>query len=185
MNLLGLCATKRSGKDTFADYLCENYGYVKYSFAGPLKKACAEIFMLSEEQVDGIHKETIDDRWDVSARTIFQKVGTEMFRDKLSDIIPEMYKIQQNFWVYRFKLWYANFLKQNPNGKVVVSDVRFENEVDVIRELNGSLIKINRNTHLTDNHASEQYIQMVNADIELENNSDLKSYYKKIDKLFQ
>ena len=95
VKLIGLSGQKRVGKDTLADYLCSNHGFTKYSFAGPLKKACQEIFMLTDEQTEGIDKETMDDRWGVSARTIFQKVGTELFREKLSQVIPEMKSIEE------------------------------------------------------------------------------------------
>lgn len=185
VKLIGLSGQKRVGKDTFADYLCSNYGFTKYAFAGPLKKACQEIFLLSEQQVDGIHKETMDNRWGVSARKIFQKVGTELFREKLSEVIPEMESIEHNFWIYRFQLWYEDFKKNNPEGKVIVSDVRFPNEAKIINKLCGKIIKIHRNTGLNkDNHASEKNVELIETDIILVNNNNIKEYYKKIDKLF-
>ena len=183
MNLIGLVAKKRSGKDTCADYLCKYHGYTKYAFAGPLKKACAEIFMLSEEQVEGVDKETMDERWGVSARTIFQKVGTEMFRQRLADVMPEMESIKNNFWIYRFQMWYSNFKKTNPNGKVVVSDVRFPNEAEIVRTLGGTVVKVYRDTGMeTDEHLSEKNIDLISGDIDIENNADLETYYKNIEK---
>ena len=185
VNLIGLSGQKRTGKDTLADYLCSNYGFTKYSFAGPLKKACQEIFMLSDEQTEGNDKEIMDNRWGVSARTIFQKVGTELFREKLSQVMPEMKSIEDNFWIYRFELWYEDFKKKNPGAKVIVSDARFPNEAKKINDLGGKMIKVSRDTGLnTDNHSSEKNVELIKTDIILKNNTNIQNYYKKIDKLF-
>ena len=127
-NIIGLCAKKRAGKDTLAYHLIENYGYVRYAFADPLKNACREIFLLNDEQMDGSLKETFDDRWGVSPRVLFQRIGTEMFREKLTNVFPEMETIANNLWVYRFEQWYKEQLKENPNLKVVITDCRFPNE---------------------------------------------------------
>jgi dephospho-CoA kinase len=185
VNLIGLSGQKRTGKDTLADYLCSNHGFTKYSFAGPLKKACQEIFMLTYEQTEGNNKEIMDNRWGVSARTIFQKVGTELFREKLSQVMPEMKSIEDNFWIYRFELWYEDFKKKNPEAKVIVSDARFPNEAKKINDLGGKMIKISRDTGLnTDNHASEKNVDLIKTDIIIENNNNIEEYYKKINKLF-
>ena len=186
MNLIALVAKKRSGKDTLADYLCENHGYTKYAFAGPLKKACAEIFMFDDSQVDGINKETPDPKWNgLSARTVFQIFGTEMFRQKLGDFFPELDNIKNNFWTYRFEMWYNNFKKNNPNGKVVVSDARFPNEAEIIRKLGGSVIKIHRDTGMAqDNHSSEKNIDLIKGDIEITNDGTIEEYFGKVEQIF-
>lgn len=184
MSLIGLCATKQSGKDTFADYLCENYGYVKYSFAGPLKKICAELFMLTDAQLNSKQKDRYDYRWKVTPRTLFQKIGSEIFRDTLPNVIPEL-NIKNNFWVRRFELWYHNYMNENPDGKIVVSDVRFTNEFNSIKNFNGVIIKINRDIKLYDEHVSEQNLKTISGDFEIENNLTLNRYYKNINELMK
>ncbi len=186
LNLIALVAKKRSGKDTLADYLCKNHGYTKYAFAGPLKKACAEIFMFDESQVDGVNKETPDKKWNgLSARKVFQIFGTEMFRQKLGDFFPELDGIKNNFWTYRFEMWYNNFKDKNPNGKVVVSDARFPNEAEIIKKLGGSVIKIKRDTGMAqDNHSSEKNIDLIKGDINITNNGTMEEYYNKVEHIF-
>ena len=182
-NLIGMCGRKRSGKDTAGDYLIEKYNYVQYSFAGPLKRACKEIFMFSDQQTEGNDKEMFDDRWNITARKVFQIFGTEMFRQKLGDFFPEMEHIKENFWIYRFQLWYAEQKQKNPNVKVVVTDVRFPNEAKIVQKLGGRVIKVNRDTGmLLDNHSSEKNIDLIQGDITLENNGTLEEYYIKVDK---
>jgi len=182
-NLIGFSGRKRSGKDTGGDYLIEKYSYVQYSFAGPLKRACKEIFMFTDEQTEGSDKEMFDDRWNITARKVFQIFGTEMFRQKLGDFFPEMEHIKENFWIYRFEMWYAEQIRKDPNVKVVVTDIRFPNEAAIVKKLGGRVIKVNRNTGmLLDGHASEKNIDLIEGDITIENNSTLEDYYKKVEK---
>jgi len=91
MTIIGLIGIKRSGKDTFADYIVEKYGYEKYSFAGPLKDACKIMFCLNNEQIDGNLKEVIDPRFGISPRHMFQFMGTEVMRELFPKISEKIY----------------------------------------------------------------------------------------------
>jgi len=182
-DLIGMCSRKRCGKDTAGNYLIEKYGYIQYAFAAPLKKACQEIFMFTDEQTEGHDKEKYDDRWNISARKVFQIFGTEMFRQKLGDFFPEMEHIKENFWIYRFEMWYAEQKRKNPNVKVVVTDIRFPNEAAIVKKLGGRVIKVNRNTGmLVDGHSSEKNIDLIKGDVIIENNGTLEEYYQKVEK---
>jgi len=185
-NLIGFSGKKRSGKDSAGLYLIEKYNYVQYSFAGPLKKACAEIFMFTDEQTGGDDKEMFDDRWNITARKVFQIFGTEMFRQKLGDFFPEMEHLKENFWIYRFEMWYTEQIRKNPNIKVVVTDIRFQNESIIVKKLGGIVIKVNRDTGmLLDGHSSEKNIDFIKADITIENNGTLEEYYTEIEKALE
>jgi len=48
--IIGITGKKRSGKDTVASCLVENYMFVKYSLADPIKEACKDIFGFSNNQ---------------------------------------------------------------------------------------------------------------------------------------
>jgi|ETNmetMinimDraft_8_1059916.scaffolds.fasta_scaffold13216_3 hypothetical protein len=182
-NLIGITGYKRSGKDTAGEYFIER-GYIKYAFAGPLKKACQEIFMFTDEQTEGKDKEKYDDRWNISARKVFQRFGTEIFRENLADFYPEMEKIKENFWTYRFKIWYENQLEINKDVKIVVTDVRFDNEANIIKELGGIIIKVKRkNKKNLDQHKSETSIEKIKCDYLVKNDSNIENYYKKLSKI--
>lgn len=181
--LLGLLAKKHSGKDTVADYLVDNYGFIKLSYATPLKKACGDIFGFTEEQLYGNKKEDIDPFWNISPRKIFQFVGTDLFRNQLSKIIPD---IGNDIWTKCIEKQYLDILKNNPNARVVVADNRFHNEVSTIHKLNGTVIKIQRNLNSTDNHSSEKGIDDINTyDMEIINNGSLQELYNKIDNIIR
>ena len=182
MPLIGLLAKKQHGKDTTADYMIEKYKYKKLSLASPLKEGCRFLFNFNDEQLYGNRKEEVDPFWGVTPRTIFQYLGTDIFRKDINKIIPG---IDENFWVNCMKNKYQNFTKENPDGRYVISDVRFQNEVDTVHELGGIVIKIERPDMLSnDSHESETNIDKIkNYDFLLDNGGTMDELYKKIDKL--
>jgi hypothetical protein len=143
--LIGFTGKAGSGKDTAASIF--NPRAVFLSFADPIKKSSKILFNLSDDQLtDRILKETVDNRWNISPREIFQKIGTNM---KLVHndvfIIGMKERIQQEI--------------NKGTEYIIITDARFENECKLIKELNGKIIKIIRNSSkLTSNtklHESE------------------------------
>lgn len=57
MNIIGISGLAGSGKDTIADHLVRNHGFVKIALADPLKRICREVFDFSEEQLWGPSEE--------------------------------------------------------------------------------------------------------------------------------
>ena len=178
--LIALIGKKRTGKDTFADYIVENYNFITNSFALPIKKACQIIFDFTDEQINTDLKEEIDPRWGISPRQSFQIIGTDVFRNYLPNNFEEFKHFRDEFWIKRLQIWYQN----NKDKNVIVSDVRFINENKAIKELGGILIKIeNKNINYIDNHESEKLIDDLPYDHIIHNDNTLNEYYKKIDKL--
>ena len=128
MKIVGICGKKRSGKDTAGEYLIEKYGYVRYAFADPVKEVCRAMFKFDDDQLFGDKKEVVDERWGITPREAFQKVGTDMCQYALHKIIPELLGTVRNrqFWTKHFELWIDEQKKKNPDIKVVITDVRFE-----------------------------------------------------------
>lgn len=180
MPLIGIIGEKRHGKDTIGDYLKEKLGYEKLSFAGPLKKITSELFDFSDEQINGDLKEVEDKRWGASPRRLLQVIGTELFRDGLGKHFPHL---KGQMWVLTTKNIILKKLKENPETNLVVTDCRFPNEVDMIRELSGKVIKVVRPGYAeTDLHSSELSIRNMNDyDKLITNNSTLEDLYKKVD----
>ncbi len=181
MMLIGLVGQKQVGKDTIANHLIKNYNYNKYSFADPLKEACKHIFRLTDEQLYK-DKEIPDPRWNnVTPRKLLQVVGTQLFREELINQIPELAELKNTTWIHNFELWY----KDNKDINIVIPDVRFGDEADIIKKNGGILIRVNRGEFNTkDLHKSEQELNDIKTDIIINNDSSLDDLHKKIDTLF-
>lgn len=175
--LFGLIGSKGAGKDETAKYLLQKYNFKQYAFATPLKNICKELFNLSDEQLHGSLKETIDPRWNTTPRIMFQKIGTEIFRRHLKNEIPEL--ACNNIWIKKFELWFEEHEQDN----CVVSDARFIDEISSIQERNGLIILIERDTHNQDNHVSEQIHKEYKPDYIIYNNGSIKDLHDQIDNL--
>jgi hypothetical protein len=176
MHLIGIHGKARCGKDTCAAYLVKYHGFIRQAFADPLKRAAQHIFGLTDEQTweDG-YKEVVIDYWGMSPRQMFQKLGTEAGRNVFG----------QGLWIRRWAKFYSEF---GDVANIVVPDVRFDNEADLIRGLGGKVILLtsSRGNNLDDSakaHASEAGIVVKPGDIPLANNSSYQSLYAKIDQV--
>ena len=175
--LIGLVGQKGVGKDTFADYLIQEYTFEKTHFADPLKESIRHIFDLNDDQLYGKDKETFDPRWNKTPRQLFQLFGTEIMRN----IMSPMLGLGNEIWVYRFKIWYENQTDKN----IVVADVRFPSEADEIRKLGGIIIRIDGNNESNDHHISEQLINEINVDYVVTNITSKEEYFSKIKQLVE
>lgn len=174
--IIGVAGKKFSGKDVVSTYLCNKYDFVNLSFARALKEGLKSIFDFSDQQLNGSKKEEIDIRWNVSPRYVMQVFGTEIMREEINRFIPS---IGNDFWIKRLL-----FDIEKTNKNIVISDVRYLNEIKKIKELGGMIIYINRPSIILNEynkHKSENNISEKDADFVLLNNSSFDSLYKKID----
>jgi hypothetical protein len=171
MRLIGLTGKANAGKDRFGEYLNRSLGYEIYSFAGPLKDACCQLFGWSRFQIDHDRefKEAIDPRWGFSPRHAMQKMGTEYGREMLRD----------DLWL----VMATNRLAELEKGMLVL-DVRFENEAAWIRDNGGLLIHIERpgNTKVL-SHVSENGVEFQDGDEVVVNSGSLDALLVKAQNL--
>jgi hypothetical protein len=179
--LIGIIGKKRSGKDTSGDYLVNDKNFTKYSFANPIKRGAMELFGFTEEQVFGDLKDVVDPEWGITPRTVLQIMGTEVFQYDIPRYIPELQSIGRGFWVKRFKQWY----QQNKQLDVVICDVRFQHEVDVILSMGGVVWRVERpSLNSVDEHASEKEMDLIQGVTTIvQNDGTLNDFYNKIDSL--
>jgi hypothetical protein len=174
--LIAFLGNKYVGKSSGGNYLVTKYDFVEDYFAYLLKKSAKLLFNLTDKQLYGTKqdKETIDTRYEMSSRQILQKFG-EMMKKEFGE----------NFWINSFKTRY----ERNYNDDVVVTDCRYKNEVNAIKDLEGYVIKINRDTDdgsKADTHVSETEInEIFNYDYLIENNGTLEEFYGKLDEVYK
>ena len=153
--LIGFSGKKGSGKSYFADYLVNNKLFIKLSFASPLKEITKILFNLSDEDVkDPIKKELINPKFNASPRELMQWLGTDIMREEFN----KKFNYSGSIWIDSVKDKVKTLLDNNKD--VVIDDVRFQNEVDMIHSLGGIVINLrndldNTLTNSTSTHSSE------------------------------
>lgn len=158
MIIIGLTGRAGCGKDTVADFLCEAHGFVKIALADPIREGAKAMFGLTDEQLHrrDLKEQPID--WiGHSPRHILQTLGTEYGRQYVSDDI----------WLRVAGQRIERIRRSAPCmhvSGIVISDIRFENEADWLRNLGGHLWFVRRPGHnplmgKEACHASERAIQ--------------------------
>ena len=177
--IIGFLGNKGSGKDTAGNYLVQHHNYKRYAFADPIKEISRHLFSLDDTQLYGGKKNIIDERWNLTPRTIFQRLGTEFGHYTIYNLFPELKKTvnTKQLWVTLFELW----LEKNKNEKIVITDVRFGHEIYIIKKYGGEIIKIiNPKVKNNDKHSSETELNTLNYDEKIINNKDLTHLFTQI-----
>ena len=152
--IIGLVGFIGSGKGTVGDILVREQGYHKFAFADALKDAVASMFLWPRGLLEGdsnasrAFRERVDVWWshkfgyEVTPRLILQKFGTEACREGIHD----------NIWIH--------ILEKKIQGydDVVISDVRFPNEIDFVRSAGGLIIRVKRGDDPTPDELSKMHI---------------------------
>lgn len=180
MKIIGFGHRAQSGKDSSGEYLVKEFGFRRVAFADPLKRAAMEIFGFTNAQCYGTKadKETIDPRCGFTPRYALQTLGEKMrviFGDEV--------------WV---KAAEAQIISTVPTkthdtvDRVVITDVRYENEAAMIRRNGGVVVRIDRPSlgPLTDTHPSETSMEGFEYDEVIVNDGTIQDLYAKVQKIF-
>jgi len=140
--IVGIAGFQGSGKDTIADYLCNIYGFKRDTFAATLKDAVAAVFGWDRELLEGRTKESrawreqVEPWWanrlnmpNLTPRLVLQLWGTEVARKAFHD----------DTWIASLE----NKLVKAHND-IVITDVRFPNEIQAVRNAGGTVIRVVR-----------------------------------------
>jgi dephospho-CoA kinase len=140
--IIGLCGNGQSGKDTLAVGLVKYYGFERHAFADPIRNmlyalnplVLTDAAAFNEGMLYPIRLKKLVDQygWEVAkqsneVRILLQRLGSEAGRDQLGE----------NVWVD------ALFNKaQAP--LIVITDVRFPNEAEAIKQRGGIIVRVER-----------------------------------------
>ena len=181
--IIGIVGFKQSGKDTFADWFVGSAGFQKYSFAKPLKQGVMNFFGWTDHQLnDPVLKEQVDEFWGISPRQALQWIGTDAMRVGLPGAYPQFQAITaNNIWVKRFERTVA----LEPETNWIIPDVRFQNEVDAIKEIGGTLVRIHRESAVPKHieHASEDVGLLKGIDVQIHNEGSILALHREAQEL--
>ena len=136
-SLVGFTGELGAGKDEAGRAVSMHLGHARFAFGDALKRMLQQGLGLTHEQVHGSQQQKAEpiDWLDglVTPRRMMQTLGTEWGRDL----------IHPDLWVLALRRELETHLI-NRRLNAVVTDVRFENEASMIRELGGVIIHVRR-----------------------------------------
>ena len=146
--IIGLCGGIGAGKDTVAASLVNELDYAQFSFARALKEAVATMFpWVPRCHFFGTQEE--------KAELLFMARGVEWTGRRLLEVIgtDHMRAIMPDIWVRAA----MEQVDRNPSTLWVVSDVRFPNEAEAIRQRGGVIWEVIRDSgpQETTGHSSD------------------------------
>jgi hypothetical protein len=150
--IIGLCGLIGSGKGTVSEHLMRKHDFIGVSFAEALKDAAACIFGWDRDMLEGslndsrYVREQPDEWWserlgfETSPRSMLQFMGTEVMRNNLH---PEIWVLATENRMFNMeKMFFELNVGKKPD--FVISDVRFPNEIAMIRRNGGKIWHVQR-----------------------------------------
>lgn len=175
--LIGITGRVGAGKTTIAEYLKSNYGFKIYSFSTPLKEVVSNLFLMPLDDFYNPNKKMVTNPcWGKTPREILQVFGTECIRNHFG----------RDFWVKRMGQvlkWDSLIVHGRFTSPVVIDDIRFPEETNMVIEKGGLLIKVVRSNNpyeIDQNHESERMIG-IKYDTQINNDSDVQNLCSKVD----
>lgn len=159
--IIGLNGYAKSGKDEVAQHIkFLNQSFQIKKFSGKLKYIAAMLTGIDPERFEdqGFKSRTIPG-WDMTAREMLQRLGTEAIRDNL----------HEKAWVN------ALFADHHQHAKWVITDCRFPNEAQEIKDYGGIIVRVNRTGFgPVNSHPSETALDDWDFDAIIENNGTIE-----------
>ena len=174
--IIGFTGKLESGKTTTANYIKEFYpNTTVIAFADLLKEMIYNAGLCTKKELWGTKTKF--------SRLMMQKIGTEIIRKQVDD----------NFWVNEMKTKIENIKNVSSGKLIVIHDVRFLNECDMVRFFDGKIIRIIRPDHKNNfikkwlkkirpkkDHLSETEQDSIVADFEIINDGTLEELKIKV-----
>ena len=149
--MVGICGYARSGKDTLASKMVERLGYERRAFGDIMREILFAVnpIIIGSPSDGYYHPMRLANivrmrGWELTkqipeVRELMQRLGTEAGRSILGE-----------------NIWVDALFREPLSAPLVVSDVRFQNEADAIRERGGIIVRVVRNgVNATNGHSSE------------------------------
>ncbi len=173
MKIIAFTGRKGHGKDSAALTILEIRWsdsalkvWTRVNFADLVKETCMRVFDLTAEEVyDPLVKEITLRKYPFETpRSIMQRVGTELFRSEWPEVWTEAWEREAS-----------------QHSHVVVTDLRFLNEYNIIKRHWGAVVRIHRpGIDDSDVHQSETEMDSFDADVTIINDGSLEDLERKV-----
>ncbi|MFB6726801.1 hypothetical protein ACFCV3_41920 [Kribbella sp. NPDC056345] len=193
--IIGVLGRKRHGKDTFAARLCNEHGFTRLAFADKLREAALKL-----DPIIPVYPEEyglLPDGWALPygpaapylprLSHLVDAMGWEAAKElrevrrTLQHMGVGVRDLDPDFWV-RIVLDAADTIP----GPVVITDVRFPNEVDAVRNhFRGRTVRIvnPRIARPAEEHISESALDAYEPDVTVDNSSTIESLHLRADRI--
>ena len=129
--MIGLVGKARSGKSSVANVLVKEYGYLQYAMAGAIRKAILTALPFVDGRYLHEDKEEVVPQLGVTGRHLLQTMGHNWGRLN-----------NENTWILALDKE-LEIMKVDCR-KVVIDDVRYDNECEWIKSKGGYIIGVER-----------------------------------------
>jgi hypothetical protein len=173
-------STPQQGKSTVANFLKEQHGYEVLSFASPLLEMVETFLMhhgLCMEEIDYYCRQAKEQPIPGvgrSYRYLARTLGTEWGR----------YLVKETTWLDAFD---QKFDRHSSRKPICVDDLRFRNELNLLRSRGFTLVKIFRKTDRQrdmDKHQSDvELLSFSKWDYEVYNSGTLEELYQTVNQI--
>ena len=165
--IIGIAGFGGAGKTSVSNCFVQSHGFKKVSFAQPLKDALIRFGATREDLADPVKKlEPLGAFHGKSLVQMMESLGS-WGRDHHPD-----------FWVSMI----YNEIRTNGQGFVIIDDIRFQNEANMVNQLGGKVYRINR-VGLEPSRPSDFVCRGLTGVVDLENDptkTSITSLYQRI-----
>lgn len=176
--IIGLTAAKGSGKDLVWNMINNHLNDIqtvkwrRVAFADPIKNKICELFNISKDMLDILKR----------SKTI--SISDDEYRYGIlsgRDFVRNIGMMMRGYDDQQFNRYVKNQIESHPNTNFVVTDVRFDNEVELVRSLGGVIVKIDRPGYTYDHHITES--GTINGDYLINNDGSKEQLWNQVEKV--
>lgn len=178
--IIGIAGRAQHGKDTIGQVLVARYGYQHAAFADKVR----ELALVINPTV--VH--------DMNGKMMFSRLSdlVEVYGWNGAKKLPEVRRLLQSIGegarqVLGDDVWInALFATIDPNANYVITDVRYQNEVDAIRNRGGVVWRVVRpgfDNGVDANHPSERNVALLDVDVDITNDGSVEELQAKVVRL--
>lgn len=167
LKMIALTGPKGSGKDTVARLITEQYDDVKtIAFADPIKKVINDLFELDPSN---------NDQYDAFKRThvTYQLPGYMSHAVYGRELVREIGMLMRGYDDYQFNQYVVDRVNSESANLWIVTDVRFNNEFQLMKSMMVPIIQITRSGCNYDGHVTERGFAPGTVDFTITNDGSL------------